>query len=139
MELLPGENEGRPDVLIDGAHNPHAARALLSALEELFPGRAIVMIVAIMGDKDADGVLELLTQRVSTVIAVRCTERSLPPEKIVEMLAKYPSVKAVAAETIEQALSKAQALCMKNENNPLLLVTGSLYLAGKVRSMLLRE
>lgn len=139
MEFLPGDSSGKPDVLIDGAHNPHAARALLLALNELFPGRAIVMIVAIMGDKDAQGVLDLLAQRVNSVIAVRCTERSLPPESIAKMLAKHPTVEAEAADSIEQALSAAEAFCNTQKNKPLILVTGSLYLAGKVRCMLLGE
>lgn len=137
MEFLPGKSSGKVDVLIDGAHNPHAAHALLLALKELFDGRAIVMVVAIMGDKDAEGVLDILAQRVNRVIAVRCTERSLPPESIVKMLAKHPSVEAAAAETIEQALSAAEAYCQAQKNEPLILVTGSLYLAGRVRSMLL--
>lgn len=138
MEYFPAGSGTDPDVLIDGAHNPHAARALLDGLNQLFSDRPIVMIAAIMGDKDAQGVLHILSERVNHIVAVRCTERSLLPEQI-QAMAKRDSITAQTADSIPEALRAAKAFCRTLEGDPLLLVTGSLYLAGRVRQMLLEE
>ncbi len=43
---------GSPRVLLDGAHNPAATRALKQALQEEFPRERLVMVLGIMADKE---------------------------------------------------------------------------------------
>ena len=60
-----------PLVLVDGAHNPHGARALAAELPAAVGDRRpLVGVIAILADKDVDGVLDAL--------APRCRPRSRP-------------------------------------------------------------
>ena len=50
-----------PLVLVDGAHNPHGARALAAELPAAIGSRRpLVGVIAILADKDVDGVLDVL-------------------------------------------------------------------------------
>src|SRR5437763_5656235 len=56
-----------PTVLLDGAHNPAGAAALASAVEEAFTFQRLVAVVAVLSDKDADGLLAALEPVVDSV------------------------------------------------------------------------
>src|SRR5256886_653308 len=49
-----------PTVLLDAAHNPHGMAATVTALTEEFSFSKLVAVVAVLGDKDAGAMLELL-------------------------------------------------------------------------------
>ena len=49
-----------PTVLLDAAHNPHGMAATVTALQEEFAFSQLVGVLAVLGDKDAAGLLELL-------------------------------------------------------------------------------
>ena len=51
-----------PWVLLDGAHTPASAQALVSTLGEAFPGEPVVLVVAIADDKDHKGILAALRE-----------------------------------------------------------------------------
>jgi dihydrofolate synthase/folylpolyglutamate synthase len=55
---------GKPELILDVAHNPHAARALASNLAAMPPAR-VWAVCAMLGDKDMAGVVEALAGRVS--------------------------------------------------------------------------
>jgi dihydrofolate synthase/folylpolyglutamate synthase len=57
-----------PSVFLDGAHNPHGAQALASALREEFAFRRLVAVVGVMRDKDARGILAELEPVVDEVV-----------------------------------------------------------------------
>jgi dihydrofolate synthase/folylpolyglutamate synthase len=57
-----------PTVIIDAAHNPHGAESLRNTIQTEFDFESIVAVVAPMGDKDVDGILESLEGVVSQVI-----------------------------------------------------------------------
>ena len=57
-----------PTILLDGAHNPHGMAATVTALEEEFAFRRLVAVVAVLGDKDAAGMLELLEPVADAVV-----------------------------------------------------------------------
>lgn len=62
-----------PTILVDAAHNPHGMTATVTALQEEFAFGRLVAIVAVLGDKDAAGILELLEPVVDAVV---CTSNS---------------------------------------------------------------
>ncbi len=68
-----------PLTIVDGAHNPHGARALARELEAMRATRTrLVGVIAILGDKDVDGVLAELAPRLDAVVATETSsERSL--------------------------------------------------------------
>ena len=51
---------GRVPVVLDVAHNPHAARSLAATLRESRPAGRDVAVAGLLGDKDAGGVVEAL-------------------------------------------------------------------------------
>jgi len=57
-----------PTVIIDAAHNPHGAQSLKRTISEEFDFDSIIGVIAPMGDKDVDGILEELESVVNRVI-----------------------------------------------------------------------
>lgn len=122
--------EGHPPLLIDGAHDANAARALAAAWEARgLPPASLVFAVA--QDKDLPGVLEALVPLAAEawVCAVHAPGRACDPLRLVEALAER-GVPARACSDAQSALTQAQAA-----GRPL-LVAGSLHLAGAVLSAL---
>ena len=146
---------GRPDVLLDGAHNPHGTAALAAALDELRPqlsgGRPTVLL-GVLGDRDVPALLApLLTSRAligAQVIAtdVPDTPRALPAAQLAQAWragaelarsARGPARgPARAVPDVDDALAAASRQALA-EGGPL-LICGSLYLVGHVRGRLLR-
>ncbi|RJQ46496.1 MAG: bifunctional folylpolyglutamate synthase/dihydrofolate synthase [Nitrospiraceae bacterium] len=130
-----------PPILIDGAHNPDAARSLADSISELFPDNKIILIAGIMDDKDIQGILSPLFGIAESVILTRPGyERAASPEKLRELalcMQKTGSQPAAASVTISQTVSEALELAKKNcrEDN-IILVTGSFYTTGEVKEIL---
>ncbi len=119
--------------LLDGAHNPQAARALARALRALGVAPA-KLVFGVSADKDVAEIVAALEPSVSEVILTRArlNPRSASPEK----LAAYWSVPTFVAETPEAALDTAHTRTRPGE---VVVVAGSLYLIGEVRPLLLGE
>src|SRR5262249_13435136 len=69
--VWPGRIEklnSRPDVYLDGAHNPSAARELAAFLEQSFAGRKIFLLYGAMRDKAVDEIAGLLFPLATEVI-----------------------------------------------------------------------
>ena len=120
----------RPDVYLDGAHNPGAARELAKFIGENFGGRRIYLIFGAMRDKAVDEVGGLLFPLAAEVIFTEPrTPRAISAGRLAEMaghlVAKFSVVAEVEA-AVEMALAKARP-------EDAIFVTGSLYLVGQVR------
>jgi dihydrofolate synthase/folylpolyglutamate synthase len=121
----PGRFEIAGDLILDGAHNPHGARALAATLRER--GLRPVLVIAVSADKDARAIAEALSPCVSAVIATRYQqERALAPE---DLAAVFPS--AETAPDVISAIARARQL-----GSPV-LVAGSLFIVGETRARLL--
>lgn len=145
LELL----DGPPDVLLDGAHNPHGAAALAAALDELRPQLAAgrpTLLVGVLRDKDVAGVLGPL--RASRALAdalvvttdVPDAPRSLPAAELAAAwLALTATGEGRPPETItlpnvDEAI--AVALGAARQAGGPLIICGSLYLVGHARGRL---
>lgn len=127
-----------PDILLDGAHNPHAAKALVAGLDQFFPNRFIILITAIMKDKDAEGILRAFCRRANYVIATSVNERSRAPEELVAIAERIGGVETHMADTYGHAYEAALQYSVDHfELQPLIVVAGSLYLAGAMREILI--
>jgi dihydrofolate synthase/folylpolyglutamate synthase len=73
-----------PLTLLDGAHNPHGAAALLAEADTLLAGRQPrVAVVALLADKDAAAILRLLPAAVDAVVATAGhSARAVAPEAL---------------------------------------------------------
>ena len=118
-----------PLVIIDGAHNPDGAAALLAVMKDNIGATAIV---GVMRDKNYDEVLSKTLPHLKNVICVTpAVPRSLPKEELVITAQKYCD-NVFAANTLDDAIKHAKELC---DNKPI-FVFGSLYLASQIRPLL---
>ncbi len=84
LQVLPG----RPSVVLDVAHNPHAARALADGLGGMGFARETIAVFAMLGDKDIDGVVEAMAGRVDRWhVATVASERAASAERLEQALA----------------------------------------------------
>jgi dihydrofolate synthase/folylpolyglutamate synthase len=120
-----------PDVYLDGAHNPGAARELARFVNENLSGRRIFLLYAAMRDKAVDEITGILFPLAQEVIFTEAqTPRAISAGQLAEMAGHYAAhhfVIPVAEDALALALGKAGP-------EDVILVTGSLYLVGQLRS-----
>ena len=123
-----------PRVILDGAHNLHKIEALVQSLQTTYPTQKITAIVGMMRVKNAEGIILQLASLVSRFIftaPVVFGKRSFPPNELAAIARKIaPHVEAHIAESVKNSVEYALTILPPDE---LLLVTGSIYLAGEAR------
>jgi dihydrofolate synthase/folylpolyglutamate synthase len=124
-----------PLIIIDGAHNVQAAKNLSSEITSLIPNNKCVLLCGVMSTKDVEGITKELVKIASIVVTTSpAPPKSLTADELREIfIGKCDEV--YGNEDVEAAFKIAQELAQKN--NVPLIVAGSLYLAGKVRTLVL--
>ncbi len=123
---LPGRLELREGEVRDGAHTPGAVDWLLERLPE---PHDYVVVASLLGDKDADGILERLAQAGGTLVATRSSnDRALPAGEVADRGRTWFAV-VHTDEDPRDALRRAHTL------GPRVLVTGSLYLLADLHEL----
>lgn len=123
---LPARTEWiNSSVLIDGAHNPDGAKALISALPT---DKKTIAIIAMMRDKDVSTYLSIVAPHFSKIIAtsVPNNSRAMSAKELQNECLQYCS-DVISVENPHDALSLAL------EENSTLIVCGSFYLAREIR------
>jgi dihydrofolate synthase/folylpolyglutamate synthase len=128
-----------PTVLLDGAHNPDGVRALVAALEEAFTFDRLVGVVAVLADKDAATMLELLEPVLTEVVVTQSTSpRALATDDLARIAVEvFGADRVVVEPRLPEAIDAAVGLA--DEGDPAgtgILVTGSLYTVGAARALL---
>ncbi len=120
----------RPDVYLDGAHNPGAARELALFLQENFASRRVYLIYGAMRDKAVDEVAGLLFPHAYEVVFTQPgTPRAVSATQLAEMAGDHAarfSIRPDAAQAMESVLAVASP-------EDAIFITGSLYLVGELR------
>ena len=131
--IWPGRLEklqSRPDLYVDGAHNPGAARELAAFWEENFAGRKIFLLYGALRDKAVDEIAGVLFPRADEVVfSEPRTSRAISGAQLSEIAAHHAghsSVIVEAGQALDYLLSKAAP-------QDAVFVTGSLYLVGQLR------
>jgi len=125
------------EIWLDGAHNPHAARALAHAmadLEESAP-RQLYLICGMLQTKDARGFFAAfrgLAKHVTTV-SIPADVATLGAGQLYDA-ARDENLEAHPAPSLEDAVLQieARAALSKSKVPPRILICGSLHLAGAV-------
>ncbi len=126
-----------PQILIDGAHNPHGAKQLANDLEkgQEAPSRCL-LVIGISRDKDIRGIVMPLLKVVNFVIATQARDsRAVPAEQLGAMIAKFPwhGELQVVPDT-KAALTKARQWATPEDR---IVVAGSLFVVGEIRAQVL--
>jgi dihydrofolate synthase / folylpolyglutamate synthase len=122
------------DLWLDGAHNPHAARALADAAQRLATrdGRPLALIVGMLGRKDARGFFEAFAAlRPRLFVTGFHSESATPPETLAEA-ARAAGLEARIVDGVEAALAAALAA---EGPAPHVIIGGSLHFIGDVLSL----
>ncbi len=125
-------SQGAPagTVILDGAHNPHGARALAATLRDR--GLRPVWIVAVSADKDVRAIAGALAPEVAAVVTTRYQqERALEPAALAAIVREVrPDLAVDTAPDLASAITRAHAF-----GTPI-LIAGSLFLVGEARTLL---
>jgi dihydrofolate synthase / folylpolyglutamate synthase len=125
-------DDGR-QVLLDAAHNPEGARALAAYLAQWHPERP-PLVIGVMRDKNVQDIIGTLLPHVSSVIATAApTPRAIPADDLARHLRAAGATDVLAEPDAERAIDRAL------QGAPLVLVAGSIFLAGAVRDGLKRR
>jgi len=130
-----------PTVIVDAAHNPHGAFSLKKTIRDEFDFESIIGVVAPMGDKDVDGILEELEDVMSQVIVSRNSSHRAAPIEELSSRAKsiFGHERVVAIESLSDAIATAiQQAKLENAVNDLntaVLIAGSVISAGEARAI----
>ena len=114
--------------IIDGAHNPAAARGLAKTWREIFGDQKATLVLAVLSDKNLRGICEALVPIANSVLLPKIrSERAAHPETLAKVLADItPPLPYSITPSVAEALDRARA-----KPNPI-LITGSLHFAGEV-------
>jgi dihydrofolate synthase/folylpolyglutamate synthase len=117
----------RPEIILDGAHNPAAARALAAYIERFYGARRVRLIYGAMRDKAVAEVGGILFPQAQEVILTAPRQsRAIAPEAL-RGLVDHPNLRVAAH--IEDALEMPPG-------DAVTFITGSLFLVAEARAIL---
>jgi dihydrofolate synthase/folylpolyglutamate synthase len=130
-----------PLVVLDCAHNVASARAVVETLRMSFPlapGGRRLLIFAGSGDKDLGGMFAVLAPYFDQVLLTRYVNnpRGVAPEPLAEMLQRVSDSRPVLCATSAEAWQLARTAAGLED---LIVATGSVFLAGELRPLLMGE
>jgi dihydrofolate synthase/folylpolyglutamate synthase len=124
------------ELWLDGGHNADGGRVTAAALADLGERieRPVVLIIGMMGNKDARAFLANFSGLTRHVVAVPIpgNDNAMEPEQIAS-IARSLEMRADIAPGVSEALGLIASLTY--ETPPRILITGSLYLAGHVLAL----
>lgn len=126
MELLPG----RPEIYLDGAHNPAGAREVAAFWREELAGRKVHLVYGAMQDKAVEEIMEQLLPLAATVTLTAPPQPRATSAEMLALMARHFNGRVFVASESSDALRQARALAAPED---VVFVTGSLYLVGDIR------
>lgn len=123
-----------PRVVLDGAHNEEKINALIAAVPQVFSYERLVLVIGMLETKAADPITGALARMADAIVTTSPRVKGKPalPADELAHIAREAGVHEVWAEGEPQAaLERALAIAGPRD---LVVVTGSLYLIGMLRS-----
>jgi len=135
-----------PMIVLDAAHNPHGAQALVAALEDSFTFSPLVGVVGVMSDKDVEGMLSVLEPHLAHIVCTQnSTARAMPARDLAAAAADvFGADRVIVEPRLDDAIDRATAIAEGGDSGSSIgsgavLVTGSVITVGEARSMLRRR
>lgn len=143
----------QPFIIADIGHNPAALKENFAQLESMVEDgecSSLILVYAIMADKDLDGIMPLIPENATCIFTNPEIHRALPEKELTERYRAFCAANGRStnriydAPTVRQALSMAINLARetsrKPENSrfcfPLIYVGGSTYLVSEAVQIL---
>ncbi|GIJ49678.1 dihydrofolate synthase [Virgisporangium aliadipatigenens] len=133
-----------PTILLDAAHNPAGAAVTVTALQEEFDFRRLIGVVAVLADKDAQGILEVLEPAFDAIVVTRNTSpRAMSAAQLGEIAVEIFGEDRVRVQpSLPDAIEAAVALAEDTENTAMggsgVVITGSVITVADARKLLVR-
>lgn len=122
----------KPLVVVDGGHNPDGITALCKNIKTIFSHKKIVAIIGMMSDKDVSASAEMLAPLCKKIITVTVDNpRSMSGKELSDIYSKF-CTDVTFADNIKDIYYDAVSSIQDDE---MLLVCGSLYLASEVENI----
>ncbi|RAS64574.1 dihydrofolate synthase/folylpolyglutamate synthase [Lentzea atacamensis] len=142
--ITPGRLErvkSAPNIFVDAAHNPHGASALARALDTEFGFRKLVAVVAVMSDKDAEGILSALEPVVhELVITTNSSPRAMDPDLLAGLAVPiFGEDRFEVRPRLDDAIEEAIHLTEDELSGGGVIITGSVVTAGEARALFGKE
>ena len=119
-----------PTVLVDAAHNPHGAAALATAIGEYFTFDELAIVLGVLQDKDAAGIIAALEPIATVFIATQSlSDRAVPAVELAELV-RDAGAEVSEADSFSEAVNDARAWASKAPKRAV-LITGSITLVGE--------
>ncbi len=128
-----------PTVVVDAAHNPAGAQVLAAAVDEAFGFRRLIGLVAVLSDKDPEGILAALEPVLDEVVITRTTSaRAMDPDDLGEVAVDvFGEDRVHVVGRLPDALARAVDLAERDGDLGVgVLATGSVTMAADVRTLL---
>lgn len=126
------------NILLDGAHNLHGAKALKSILDDYFKDYKIKLVIGMLKDKDVKEVINLFLPIVAKIITTKpLSNRALTSKELKDIILNIDKdKKVIAIDEIKLAIIEAIEDIKEDE---ILIIAGSLYLVGNARTILKKD
>ncbi len=133
-----------PTIVLDAAHNPHGAHAMVEAVQESFSFSPLVGVVGVMMDKDVAGLLDAFEPIMATIVCTQnSTHRAMPAEELAEVARGiFGGDRVEVTRRLDDALDIAIGVAESGDADAVglggggVLVTGSVITAGEARHLL---
>ncbi|WP_420114280.1 bifunctional folylpolyglutamate synthase/dihydrofolate synthase [Pseudactinotalea sp.] len=135
-----------PTVLVDAAHNPGGAEALVEALDEAFAFSRLVGVIGVMGDKDAESILAVLEPALPEIVVTQANlDRAMPADDLAEIAREvFGEDRVHVHASLPEAIALAADLAEQGDDDRIgsgtgVIVAGSVILAAEARAVFGRD
>jgi dihydrofolate synthase/folylpolyglutamate synthase len=123
-----------PLVVLDTAHTVSSMKILRESIKENLSFKKLIVVIGLSEDKDIAGVLREIASTADDLILTRTgNPREAVPEQMAVMAKRFYHKKPFVIGNINEALKEAKKIANRND---LICITGSFFLAGKVKEIL---
>ncbi len=123
-----------PLIVLDTAHTVASMKILRESIKENFSFKKIVLVIGLSADKDIEGVLKEIACIADDLILTRTgSPREAEPEQMAVTAKRFSQNNLMVIEDIDEALKEAKRIAKKDD---LICISGSFFLAGKVKEIL---
>jgi dihydrofolate synthase/folylpolyglutamate synthase len=123
-----------PTVLVDAAHNPHGARALVTALRESFDFDEWGIVLGVLSDKDAAGIVDALAPVAAHVFATAPDSERAEDADAIADLAEAHDLRVSVHRDLSDAADAAREWAAASDRRAV-VIAGSVVLAGEALAL----
>ena len=123
-----------PLIVLDTAHTVSSMKILRESIKENFSFKKLIVVIGLSADKDIEGILKEIAFVADDLILTRTgNPREAEPEKMAVTAKRFYRKNPMVIEDIDEALKEAKRIAEKDD---LICITGSFFLAGKLKKLL---